>query len=178
MTAQPGGRAPAPPHLQPVQDLLNTVNLESGEDELGPGTFAAWAGRRGVPVATEADRVRLQGFREELRAWVEQGSDRVPSPVADGIDAARLTVTVVDGRLTTTSATALGRLLAETVDAIQAAQRAGDWKRLKTCSKDTCRWAFYDHSRNNSSRWCSSVICGAREKSRRAYRRRTSRPVG
>ena len=42
MTAQPGGRRPAPPHLAPVQDLLNTVNLESEEDKLSAEGFPAW----------------------------------------------------------------------------------------------------------------------------------------
>ena len=59
-----------------------------------------------------------------------------------------------------------------TVEGIRVAQRDDDWSRLKICDRGTCRWAFYDHSRNNSSRWCASSICGAREKSMRAYRRR------
>jgi hypothetical protein len=172
MTAQPGGRLPAPPHLAPLQDLLNTVNLESGEDELAPGTFARWAAARGVVDAREVDRVQLQELREDLRAWVAGGSLTVPPAVASGVAAAQLRVAVTGGQLGTTSTTPFGRLVAETVEGIRTAQRQGDWKRLKVCSKSTCRWAFYDHSRNNSSRWCASSICGAREKSRRAYRRR------
>jgi hypothetical protein len=174
VTAQPGGRLPAPQHLAPLQDLLNTVNLESGEDELAADAFMRWCVARGVGDADEADRTRLQAFREDLRAWVEDGGDEVPAPVAAAVDAARLDVGVSDGRLTTTSRTAFGRLVAETVEGIRVAQREDDWKRFKVCSRGTCRWAFYDHSRNNSSRWCASTICGAREKSRRAYRRRVA----
>ena len=172
MTAQPGGRLPAPPHLAPLQDLLNTVNLESGDDELAPGAFAVWSGVRGVDDADEADRTRLQTFREDLRRWVASREGQVPAPVAAGVAAAQLQVSVIDGRLRTTSRTAFGRLVAETVEGIRAAQRDDEWKRLKVCDRGSCRWAFYDHSRNNSSRWCASSICGAREKSRRAYRRR------
>jgi predicted RNA-binding Zn ribbon-like protein len=172
MTAQPGGRQPAPPHLAPLQDLLNTVNLESGEDELSPETFGGWARSRGVGDAAEADRTRLQAFREDLRRWVETHDEQVPEPVATAVAAAELRVAVDDGRLRTTSRTAFGRLVAETVEGIRVAQRDDAWLRLKVCDRGTCRWAFYDHSRNNSSRWCSSSICGAREKSRRAYRRR------
>lgn len=178
MTAQPGGRLPAPAHLAPLQDLLNTVNLESGEDELGVASFGRWSAARGVRDADEADRTRLQTFREDLRTWVEAGGEQVPAPVAGAVAAARLDVAVVDGRLTTTSRTAFGRLVAATVEGIRTAQRDDDWKRLKVCSRGTCRWAFYDHSRNNSSRWCASSICGAREKSRRAYRRRVAPPDG
>ena len=94
--------------------------------------------------------------------------------MAAAVAAARLHVAVSDGRLTTTSGTAFGRLVAATVEGIRMAQRDDDWKRFKVCSRGTCRWAFYDHSRNNSSRWCASTICGAREKSRRAYRRRVA----
>lgn len=177
MTQQPGGRQPAPAHLAPLQDLLNTVNLESGEDELAADRFAAWAGARGVTDAAEADRVRLQELREELRAWVADGGEQVPRAVAAAVAAADLRVGVVDGRLATTSPTALGRLVAGTVEGIRTAQRVGDWKRVKVCSRGSCRWAFYDHSRNNSSRWCASTICGAREKSMRAYRRRSGTPA-
>ena len=176
MTGQPGGRAPAPPHLAPLQDLLNTVNLESGDDELGAGAFPAWSAARGVLDASEGDRVRLSGFREDLRAWVESRTDAVPPRVAAGIAAARLEVTVVDGRLETTSASPFGRLVADVVEGVRVAQLDGGWSRLKVCQRGTCRWAFYDHSRNNVSRWCASSICGAREKSQRAYRRRVGPP--
>lgn len=176
MTAQPGGRLPAPPHLAPLQDLLNTVNLESGEDELSPGAFGAWSASHGVDDAPEADRARLQAFREDLRTWVESRDEQVPEAVAAGIEAARLRVSVVGGELRTTSTDPFGRLVADTVEGIRVARRDHDWTRFKVCRRGTCRWAFYDHSRNNSSRWCASSICGAREKSRRAYRRRVQPP--
>ncbi|MGI3780821.1 MAG: CGNR zinc finger domain-containing protein [Janthinobacterium lividum] len=172
MTVQPGGRLPAPPHLGSLQDLLNTVNLESGEDELAPGAFGAWSALRGADDADEADRRRLSAFREDLRTWVASRDAQVPAAVAAGIEAARLLVSVVDGELRTTSGSAYGRLVADVVEGIRVARREGDWKRFKVCRRGTCCWAFYDHSRNNSSRWCASSICGAREKSRRAYRRR------
>jgi predicted RNA-binding Zn ribbon-like protein len=41
------------------------------------------------------------------------------------------------------------------------------WERLKLCSSDPCRWAFYDRSKNHSSRWCTMASCGNREKARR-----------
>ncbi len=175
MAQQPGGREPAPPHLQPLQDLLNTVDLESGEDGLSAERFGAWAVARGVDDADERDRVRLRALREDLRAWVGDHAVTVPEGVGEAVAAADLRVGVVGGRLATTSPTAFGRLVATVVEGIRTALRDDDWRRLKVCSRDSCRWAFYDHSRNNSSRWCSSSICGAREKSMRAYRRRTGR---
>jgi predicted RNA-binding Zn ribbon-like protein len=47
----------------------------------------------------------------------------------------------------------------------------GEWSRLKTCARESCRWVFYDASRNRSGRWCSMQVCGNREKTA-AYRAR------
>ena len=48
---------------------------------------------------------------------------------------------------------------------------AGTWLRLKACRNYTCRWAFYDHSKNRSGHWCTMSVCGNRQKSR-GYRQR------
>jgi len=50
---------------------------------------------------------------------------------------------------------------------------AGTWSRLKVCSADDCRWAFYDRSPTRNGCWCSMAVCGSRAKSR-AYRRRAA----
>ncbi len=47
----------------------------------------------------------------------------------------------------------------------------GSWQRLKVCPGEQCGWAFYDHSRNQSGRWCSMAVCGGRAKARTHYRR-------
>ena len=52
---------------------------------------------------------------------------------------------------------------------------AEEWTRLKVCARDSCRWAFYDTSRNRSGRWCSMAGCGNIVKMRRAYRAGTNR---
>jgi len=51
----------------------------------------------------------------------------------------------------------------------------GSWQRLKACPGRHCGWAFYDHSRNQSARWCAMMVCGDRVKSRAYYRRKTGR---
>ena len=43
---------------------------------------------------------------------------------------------------------------------------------MKACERDSCRWVFYDRSKNRSGSWCDPADCGTRERSRRAYRRR------
>ena len=44
------------------------------------------------------------------------------------------------------------------------AERAGAWRRMKACRKESCGWLFYDRSRNRSVNWCSMTICGNRTK--------------
>src|SRR5918999_987403 len=68
---------------------------------------------------------------------------------------------------------AVGRVLA----AAHAGMQNGTWGRLKICANGGCAWAFYDRSRNRSSRWCSMAICGNRTKTR-AYRQRRSAAPG
>ncbi|MFI6043666.1 CGNR zinc finger domain-containing protein [Nocardia sp. NPDC051321] len=53
---------------------------------------------------------------------------------------------------------------------------AGTWPRLKACREPSCRWAFYDHSRNHGRTWCSMNVCGNRVKVRASQRRRASSP--
>ena len=66
---------------------------------------------------------------------------------------------------------ALGALFAITARAMID----GTWQRLKACPGRHCGWAFYDHSRNQSARWCSMKVCGDREKARAYYQRKTGR---
>jgi predicted RNA-binding Zn ribbon-like protein len=62
---------------------------------------------------------------------------------------------------------AMGRMVA----ALFTAMADEEWSRLKLCGSETCRWAFYDRSRNHSSRWCTMATCGNRQKARRFRQR-------
>jgi predicted RNA-binding Zn ribbon-like protein len=42
---------------------------------------------------------------------------------------------------------------------------------LKQCPGDRCGWLFVDRSRSHSRRWCSSAMCGNRDRARRHYAR-------
>ena len=66
---------------------------------------------------------------------------------------------------------ALGALLA----IVARSMIDGCWPRLKAClpGRD-CGWAFYDRSRNQSTRWCAMKVCGDRGKARASYERRTA----
>jgi hypothetical protein len=59
------------------------------------------------------------------------------------------------------------------IEAVAISTAAGQWRRLKLCASEDCRWAFYDTSRSGGGRWCSMEVCGNRHKTR-AYRQRQS----
>ena len=84
-----------------------------------------------------------------MRVRFRPGADPELAPEAGGVDGA------------------IARLLA----IVAAAVEHGRWERLKACPRDTCRWAFYDHSKNRSGRWCRMEVCGNIEKAR-AFRER------
>lgn len=180
-TTQPGGRAPAPGGLAAVQLLVNSVDLEDGTDRLATvAGLQEWLEEIGLPATAlrEADRRLAIRLREGIRDLVDARDDPAHPMPAD-LDAvlARLDLRerFVDGAFRLTGTTPAGRAFAPVVDAIRGATADGTWARLKVCSRDTCRWLFYDHSKNANSRWCASSVCGSREKSRRAYARRTAR---
>jgi predicted RNA-binding Zn ribbon-like protein len=61
----------------------------------------------------------------------------------------------------------LGSILAD----LQLAAENGNLDRLKMCASDECRWVFYDRSKPATRRWCSSALCGNRQKTK-TYRTR------
>ena len=151
----------APEPLRQVQQLLNTADLENGNDWL-----PAWLEERGLLAELE----RARTLREALRglAIANNGFALDPGAVAVVNEAAaRLSPQVdVDGALRIASdGDELDRILA----AALGAMLDGSWGRLKACRN--CHWSFYDYSPNRSATWCSMQLCGNRAKTR-AYRRR------
>ncbi len=47
-----------------------------------------------------------------------------------------------------------------------------DAARIGCCEAEGCGWFFVDESPNHSRLWCSSEVCGNRERARRAYAKR------
>jgi hypothetical protein len=182
--SQPGGRDPAPPGLGIVQDFLNTTDLEEGTDSLGDvDALQEWLLARGLAtpdlLIREGDRRRLLALREALRDVLDGRDHGGIDPAAlavvdDAASGASVLVALAhDGSATLTPAVGgldgfVARLLAD----IATAQLDGTWVRLKVCPRDVCRWAFYDHSKNRSGRWCTMAICGSRTKSARLRSRR------
>ena len=50
-----------------------------------------------------------------------------------------------------------------------------DAARVGCCQGEGCGWFFVDASPNGSRLWCSSEVCGNRERARRAYAKRRAR---
>ncbi len=176
-------REETPEPLRLVGSFVNTIELDTGADEFAePAGLAGWLSREGLLSGRshvgEQDRGQAVRMRAGLRALLEANDGGQPDPalVADLTRLAAdlpLAVRFEQGgsaRLeprTTGVTAALSRVLA----AAATSMVEGTWSRLKLCREHTCRWAFYDRSKNRSGAWCSMAVCGNRAKAR-AYRRR------
>lgn len=179
---QPAGRAPAPPAVQLVQDLVNTEVPEFGLDDLrAPTDLRAWtAARLGLRIGAvhDDDHLRVLQARTGLRSLLLAHNDVRTAEeglFAQAVAAVTLGVEWQGERITLVPRgegvdLLLGLVLAEVV----GAARDGSWPRMKACRMEGCGWAYFDGSRNRSSRWCSARICGSRQAARdyRARRRR------
>ncbi|WP_426408503.1 CGNR zinc finger domain-containing protein [Bradyrhizobium ganzhouense] len=50
-----------------------------------------------------------------------------------------------------------------------------DATRIGCCQAEGCGWFYVDESPNRTRLWCSSEVCGNRERARRAYAKRTKK---
>jgi predicted RNA-binding Zn ribbon-like protein len=189
---QPGGRPPAPGDLALVQAFINThydLEVEHGAELLAtPAGLLRWLAARDLigPEAarlTPRDLSRAVAVREGLRSLARVNTDgdggaaAGPPPALATLNEAAAGGAVEvrfaeDGPLFVRSRrgglnAALGVILAGAARAMLD----GTWERLKICPDHNCGWAFYDHSRNRSGRWCSMSVCGGRAKARAHYLR-------
>jgi predicted RNA-binding Zn ribbon-like protein len=153
----------APEPLRQVQLLVNSTNVESGEDWL-----PEWLAERGAGGELEPARE----LRDALRSLVLANNG---FPLADeavrvvNASAARLSLRL--DRERRVEIESRGDPLDAVVAVALGAMLDGTWSRLKACRN--CHWSFYDNSPNRSATWCSMQLCGNRTKTR-AYRRRKS----
>ncbi len=162
-----------------VQAYVNTVDFQDGPEEFSdPNQLQAWLVARGLMesglTADASDLKHAVAVREAIRGIIGSNSGGVVYP----LDVATLNEAATasglharfgsDGKARLEPehsgvAGAMGRIVA----AVFAAMADDDWGRLKLCDSQTCRWVFYDQSRNHSSRWCTMASCGNRQKARR-----------
>jgi predicted RNA-binding Zn ribbon-like protein len=175
----------APGDLAAVRAFVNTLDLDAGVEQLDtPEALVVWLADHGLidrhAKARLADARRAVLFREALRELLLSNNDghQLPLDVGrtlnDVAARARLRLRMDAGGLAHLQAegdtvdAALGRLLV----IVYRAMENDTWPRLKACREDTCRWAFYDHSKNRSGHWCSMEVCGSRHKARQYRERR------
>jgi hypothetical protein len=142
-----------PNALRLVESFLNSVDAESGRDELGSlAGFHTWLAihqRGAVTITVSEEERQLAGeLRVALRARVAAEGAWL-APAAAGV---------------------LG-VLGEILSAVVLADHDGSLRRLKICRAERCQVAFYDWSKNASRCWCSMQTCGNRNKTK-AYRGR------
>ncbi len=164
--------------------FINTNDVQGSHDRLGgPEETRSWLVAEGFEVDElgHDDWAAIISFREGVRAAAAANNgygvdaDAVAA-LRGAIDRLGFTVRVgADASLEVASASPAGHALAPLVGTLMAAQADGSWTRVKACARDSCRWLFYDTTRNRSRTWCTSTTCGSREKAKRAYRRQLQR---
>ena len=182
-------RPPAPPPLDLVEAFINTVDLETGSDDLAtPSALRGWLQGRHLIKRTDAvserDREQAIRLREALRRAalannskaVDRGTVRELNQRAQD---ARMVVTFGDDGAARLDPSVKGVQagLARILSAVFVAMLTGGWTRLKSCANDDCHWAFYDASKNRSGRWCEMADCGNEAKGR-TYRARRRSEIG
>lgn len=179
--------APPPHNLQVVIDFVNTLDLETGQDQADtPAHLASWLTQQGLradgePELAAAEFEQAIDLRESLRTVLVSHSDRVPEPgeaagrLEDVAGRGQLSVRFGAGDVVEIAPRADGfdGVLAQLLVPVTHAAMDGSWARVKACVADDCRWAFWDSSRNRSGRWCDMAVCGNREKVR-TYRSKQS----
>jgi predicted RNA-binding Zn ribbon-like protein len=177
----------APGELELVRRFVNTRDIEEGSDELdSPESLLTWFASMDLlddeAAADEKDLERALALRERIRSLLlaNNGEEIETVRIRElnrAIGSVCLTVRFDDdGRATLKPespgvSAAFGRLLA----AVVRATEEGSWGRLKVCPNDACQWAFYDHSKNRSGKWCTMEVCGNRMKARTFRQRQASR---
>jgi predicted RNA-binding Zn ribbon-like protein len=180
-----------------LYDFVNSLDLrryvEKGRSHLAsdelttPAQLDAWLRTRkladGEAKTTAGDHQDALALRAALRSFLaltpsERATDAVaPAHLNAAASKFPLFVTMDKGgnvalRPSRLSAcNGLGAVLAE-LQRLAETDRLG---RVKACASDECGWIFYDRSKPGNRRWCSSTLCGNRQKTR-SYRDRHRRP--
>lgn len=178
-----------PPELALLYDFVNTLDrrrypengiAHAGGDEIEtPRQLEAWMRERDLlhqreHVDAGNHRAALE-LRTALRDFLQnQGDGRQAKEAARQLTAASqgfplvLAVSAKAVELAPApGSNALGRVLGQMITLSETGQLA----RLKTCASDECYWIFFDRSKPANRHWCSSTVCGNRQKTR-AYRER------
>jgi predicted RNA-binding Zn ribbon-like protein len=182
-------------------DFANTMDWRTSEapQELLPdyATLLLWSGKRGTLPAPAVARLRAQARRRpaaaarvlegarELRAEIWKAAEALccggsaqPAPFNR-----RLAALPAQPRLVRSGAGYVHDLPGKSLEeplwpvlwSLSALLTSQDATRLGFCQAEGCGWFFVDESPNHARSWCSSEVCGNRERARRAYAKRIRR---
>ena len=181
-----------PRELALLYEFLNSLDLRQFQergvahrnaDEMATVEgLTAWLRDRKLLDHTElsaADYRKVLSLRESMRAWLQIAPADRPKAAgaADGVTRAAANFPLVLGVAKSgivelrpaghSNRGGIAKVLAE----FYGAATSGKLERLKMCASADCQWIFFDRSKPASRRWCSSLLCGNRAKTR-AYRER------
>ena len=183
-------------------DFANTLDwrLTDAPHELIPdyGSFLSWSRRRGTLAKATAGKLGSLALRrpaaaaavmEEahaLRAEILEVADGLQSGAEVDLAPINLRLAALPRQPRLIGAHPAyvhdlpGKRLEEplwpVLWSLTALLASEDAARLGACQADGCGWLFVDESPNRSRLWCSSEVCGNRERARRAYAKRRSHP--
>lgn len=170
-------REPAPGDLALVQDFINAWDLQGSDRLSKPASLEEWLNEHGLLESkgriTDADLRHAVEVREALRdSLVANYGEPVPKDALETLSrAARSAQLIVQfegsGASLAPAASGVDAALGKILAIAFRAMLDGTWQRLKVCRDDTCRWAFYDRSKNRSGSWCLMSVCGNRCKARK-----------
>jgi predicted RNA-binding Zn ribbon-like protein len=173
----------APPPLRLIQEFVNTVDQEHGREWLPtPAALRAWLVERDLmPLGTRVRRVDLERaltFRAALRELVVANDHECDQWSIETLERAARDAEMTfrmdpEAAMLVCEAPGVAGALGRLLIVFFQTSRDGSWDRLKACP--SCKWAFYDYSKNRSATWCSMRLCGNRTKTRSYYRRRRAR---
>jgi len=167
----------APGSLELVRRFVNTVELPGGPDGLDSLEKArAWCLSHGLAPVTNASHLRqVRDFRETLRDLLFANNREGDAPAAwermgPFLASTRLSLAVNPTRGLELKPEDQGPI-ASLLAIVYEAQLIGTWPRLRACRKTSCRFAYYDYTKNASRAWCSMATCGNQAKAERRRRR-------
>lgn len=183
---------PVPAELALLYEFANSLDLrrfmhdgvqhETKDSFASAAELEAWMQRNGLlrkgSSLNRSDHRKALELRDALRGFLgldpadEGRRDAAASLNASAVNFPLAVQVLEDGGVVLQpqphgSLSGLGKILADLAHAAET----GGLDRLKMCASDECRWVFYDRSKPATRRWCSSALCGNRQKTR-AYRTR------
>jgi predicted RNA-binding Zn ribbon-like protein len=180
-----------PPELALLYDFVNSIDqrryvqngvAHPGGDEIEtPRLLEAWMRERGLLHRGEhvdaSDHQAALELRKTLRDYLSTPPEHRPQAkeAARHLTAASrkfpLALAVSDAGAVKLVPVPGSNVLGNVLGQMLGLAETGRLTRLKTCASDECHWIFFDRSKPANRHWCSSSVCGNRQKTR-AYRAR------